>query len=149
LRGTIAQVGGKKELIGYTDLDIAISNQCGRLLANIVIAYNSILLSKLLTRYTASGNQKALKRIKRISPVAWQHIYFLGHYTLRAFPVPLIPKPQTPKSLAYDFFRFLRRPQTRLYVSIHAPVKSATTYLASYFQHQQGFNPRAREERDD
>jgi hypothetical protein len=50
LRGAIAQVGGKKELIGYTDLDIAISNQSGRLLANIVIAYNSILLSKLLTR---------------------------------------------------------------------------------------------------
>ena len=83
LRGAIAQVGGKKELIGYTDLDIAISNQCGRLLANIVIAYNSILLSKLLTRYADLGNQKALERIKRISPVAWQHIYFLGHYTFR------------------------------------------------------------------
>ena len=83
MRGAHCQVGGKKELIGYTDLDIAISNQCGRLLANIVIVYNSILLSKLLTRYTASVNQKALKRIKRISPVAWQHIYFLGHYTLR------------------------------------------------------------------
>ncbi|HNH52663.1 MAG TPA: Tn3 family transposase [Nitrosomonas sp.] len=83
LRSAIAQVGGKKELIGYTDLDIAISNQCGPLLANIVIAYNSMLLSKLLTRYTASGNQKALERIKRISPVAWQHIYFLGHYTFR------------------------------------------------------------------
>jgi TnpA family transposase len=83
LRSAIAQVGGKKEIIGHTDLDIAISNQCGRLLANVVIAYNSILLSKLLSRYSSAGNQKALERIKRISPVAWQHIYFLGHYTFR------------------------------------------------------------------
>jgi TnpA family transposase len=51
LRSTIAQVNGKKELIGRTDLDVAISNQCGRLIANVVIAYNSMLLSGLLSRY--------------------------------------------------------------------------------------------------
>ncbi len=80
LRSVIAQVSGRKELIGRTDLDVAISNQCGRLVANIVIAYNSILLSGLLTRYQAENNQKALDLLKRISPVAWQHIHFLGHY---------------------------------------------------------------------
>ena len=48
-----SQVGGKKQLIGRTDLDIAITNQCGRLIANIIIAYNSILLSALLERYRA------------------------------------------------------------------------------------------------
>jgi len=83
LRSTIAQVAGKKELIGYTDLDVAISNQCGRLLANIVTAYNSILLSELQSRYETTGNRKALDRLKRISPVAWQHIHFLGHYIFR------------------------------------------------------------------
>jgi len=83
LRSVIAQVSGRKELIGHTDLDIEISNQCGRLVANIVIAYNSILLSGLLTRYQAENNQKALDRLKRISPVAWQHIHFLGHYAFR------------------------------------------------------------------
>ena len=65
------------------DLDVAISNECGRLVANIVIAYNSILLSGILNRYQAAGNQKALELLKRISPVAWQHIHFLGHYTFR------------------------------------------------------------------
>jgi hypothetical protein len=53
LRSAISQVGGKKQLIGRTDLDIAITNQCGRLIANIIIAYNSILLSALLERYRA------------------------------------------------------------------------------------------------
>ena len=41
LRSAIAQVGGKKQLIGTTELDVAITNQCGRLIANVIIAYNS------------------------------------------------------------------------------------------------------------
>jgi len=34
LRSAIAQVGGKKELTGKTDIEIDISNQCARLIAN-------------------------------------------------------------------------------------------------------------------
>jgi hypothetical protein len=40
-------VNGKKQLIGRTDPDVAISNHCGRLITNVVIAYNSMLLSEL------------------------------------------------------------------------------------------------------
>jgi TnpA family transposase len=80
LRSTIAQVSGKKELTGRTDLDVAISNHCGRLIANVVIAYNSMLLSGLLSRSLATDNEKALGLLRRISPVAWQHLHFLGHY---------------------------------------------------------------------
>ena len=50
LRAFIAEVSGKKHLTGRPDLDVAISNDCGRLIANVVIAYNSILLSMLLNR---------------------------------------------------------------------------------------------------
>ena len=49
----------------------------------MVVAYNSIMLSMLLDRYQRAGNQKALDLLKRISPVAWQHIHFLGHYAFR------------------------------------------------------------------
>jgi TnpA family transposase len=83
LRSFTAQVSGRKHLIGKTDLDVAISNQCGRLLANVVTAFNSMLLSQLLERYQRDGNQKALDMLKKISPVAWQHIHFLGHYAFR------------------------------------------------------------------
>ena len=83
LRSVIAQIGGKKHLIGRTDLAIAISNECGRLLANIVIAFNSVLLSALFERYQREGNHKALAMLAKISPVAWQHIHFLGHYIFR------------------------------------------------------------------
>lgn len=83
LRSFTAQVSGRKHLIGKTDLDVAISNECGRLLANVVTAFNSVMLSQLLERYQRDGNQKALDMLKKISPVAWQHIHFLGHYAFR------------------------------------------------------------------
>lgn len=89
LRAALAQMGGRKQLIGRTDLDVAISNECGRLLANVVIAYNSILLSALLDRYQAAGHLKAIDLLKHISPVAWQHIHFLGQYTFRSHAHPI------------------------------------------------------------
>lgn len=43
LRSAIAQVAGKKELTGSTDIEIEISNQCGRLIGNVIIYYNSAI----------------------------------------------------------------------------------------------------------
>ena len=80
LRSAIAQVGGKKELTGRTDIEIEISNQCARLIANVIIYYNSAILSRLLARYEASGNTKALSLITQMSPIAWRHIMMNGHY---------------------------------------------------------------------
>ena len=84
LRSTIAQVGGKKELTGRTDIEIEISNQCARLIANAIIYYNSAILSHLLTKYEASGNAKAVALITRMSPAAWRHILLNGHYTFQS-----------------------------------------------------------------
>jgi hypothetical protein len=84
LRSTIAQVGGKKELTGRTDIEIEISNQCARLIANAVIFYNSAILSRLLMKYEASGNAKALALLTQISPAAWRHILLNGHYTFQS-----------------------------------------------------------------
>ena len=89
LRSAIAQVGGKKQLTGKTDIDIQISNQCGRLIANVIIYYNSAILSRLLDKYQASKNAKALALLKKIFPTAWQHIYFHGHYTFCGRRIPI------------------------------------------------------------
>ena len=83
LRSFVTQVSGKKQLIGRTDLEVAMSNQCGRLIANVVIAYNSIMLSMLLDRHKAVTDEKVMALLQKISPVAWQHIHFLGHYAFR------------------------------------------------------------------
>ena len=82
LRSAIAQVGGKKELTGRTEIEI--SNQCARLIANAIIYYNSAILSQLLTKYEASGNVAALALITQMSPAAWRHILMNGHYTFRS-----------------------------------------------------------------
>lgn len=37
-----------------------------------------MILSKLYDKYTAENNQKALRILKKISPIAWQHIHFQG-----------------------------------------------------------------------
>ena len=79
LRAAIAQVGGKKELTGQTDIGLEISNQCARLVANAIIYYNAAILSRLLER--CQGKAKALALIKSTSPVAWQHLLLGGHYT--------------------------------------------------------------------
>ena len=84
LRSTIAQVGGKKELTGRTDIEIEISNQCARQIANAIIYYNSAILSHLLTKCEASGNAKAVALIPKISPAAWRHILLNGHYTFQS-----------------------------------------------------------------
>ncbi|MDD2466279.1 MAG: Tn3 family transposase [Desulfobulbus sp.] len=83
LRSTIAQVGGKKELTGRTDIEIEISNQCARLIANAVIYYNSAILSRLLTKHEDSGKAKGLALITQMSPTAWRHILLNGHYTFQ------------------------------------------------------------------
>jgi hypothetical protein len=62
---------------------VAISNHCGRLIANVVIAYDALLLSGPLGRYLAKGNEKVFDLFRRISPATWQHLHFLGHYAFR------------------------------------------------------------------
>lgn len=51
---------------------------CGRLVANVVTAYNSILSqTELLNRYRAEGNQKALDMLKtNLVPSPGQHYAF-------------------------------------------------------------------------
>lgn len=79
LRAAIAKAGGRKALVGRTDLEIEISNQCGRLIAGAIIYYNASIHSCFLDTY--SGNHKKLKILKKSSPVAWQHIHFTGRFT--------------------------------------------------------------------
>ena len=83
LLSAIAQVGGKKELTGPTDLDVEISNQRARLIANAIVFYNLAILSRLLTRYAETGNEAALALIRSTSPVAWRNLLLGGHYTFR------------------------------------------------------------------
>lgn len=78
LRAAIAKAGGRKALIGRTDLEMEISNQCGRLIAMAIIYYNMCLHSCYLGKHSG---KRSLNFLKKSSPVAWQHIHFTGHFT--------------------------------------------------------------------
>ncbi|KKF35107.1 transposase [Erwinia tracheiphila] len=84
LRAAVAKVGGKKQLTGKNDTETEFSNQCGQLISNAIIYYNSAILSRLLERLEAEGNVKDIEALSRISPVAWQHILLNGHYTFQS-----------------------------------------------------------------
>lgn len=78
------KVGGKKELTGKNDIETEISNQCGRLVCNAIVYYNSAILSRLLERLETEDNTKGIEALPRISPVVWQHILLNGHYTFQS-----------------------------------------------------------------
>lgn len=84
LRAAISKIGGRKKLYGKTAFDIEVSNQCGRLVSNVVIYYNSLILSGLIEQNSELlKNKKFLNVLTKISPIAWQHIHLLGQYIFK------------------------------------------------------------------
>ena len=79
LTGAIAYVGGNK-FRGTTELELQIWNECIRLIANCIIYYNTLILSKIYEVQEKLGNAHVLEFIKRLSPIAWRHINLSGIY---------------------------------------------------------------------
>ncbi|WP_395375731.1 Tn3 family transposase [Marinicella sp. W31] len=69
---------------GKRIIDNRISAHASRLIANCVIAYNSMLLSNIYEKMLEEGvSQNELDRFARISPIAWAHILFTGKYKFK------------------------------------------------------------------
>ncbi|MCI0713129.1 MAG: Tn3 family transposase [Chloroflexi bacterium] len=49
-------------------------------MTNAVLAYNATILSNLLLHHLANQNTQQAALLSRVSPIAWQHINFYGHY---------------------------------------------------------------------
>ncbi len=79
LTGAIANVGGNK-FRGTTELELQVWNECIRLVANCIIYYNTLILSKIYSTQERSEDVQALKFIERLSPIAWRHINLGGRY---------------------------------------------------------------------
>ncbi len=75
----IRKISGNK-LPGKTEIEMEVNNECNRLIANCIIYYNATLLSKLYKKYKKEKNTEFCDMIKRLSPVAWQHINLVGKY---------------------------------------------------------------------
>jgi len=55
-------------------------NECARLVGNAVVYYNALILSEALAELELRGDFASAEILKRVSPVAWQHINFYGRY---------------------------------------------------------------------
>ena len=79
LRRNIADTNGTN-FRGGSDVEVAIWNECARLVANVVMYHNASLLSKLMEIKEKKGDTAAAEFIRRLSPIASQHLNFGGRY---------------------------------------------------------------------
>ena len=78
-RRAVAFVNGGKFKV-QTEAEQQVWNDCSRLIANAVIYYNTMLLSQVYERKLAAGDTDAVSAIRRMSPVAWQHVNLFGTF---------------------------------------------------------------------
>ena len=69
---------------GKKIMDNRISAHAARLIANCIIAYNSIILNTVYEKMLKDGaSQEVIEEFARISPIAWRHILFAGRYSFK------------------------------------------------------------------
>lgn len=73
----------------HTEYEQSLWSECSRLITNCVLFYNCQLLSRLIKHKERAGNLDAAEQIKKTSPVAWQHINFMGRYEFTKKHKPL------------------------------------------------------------
>jgi TnpA family transposase len=79
LRRHIERVNGR-HIRGTTETQIAVWNECARLLANCVLYYNATMLNQWMEACDRRGESEKSAFIKHLSPVAWTHVNFQGRY---------------------------------------------------------------------
>jgi TnpA family transposase len=61
-----------------------ISAHAARLVANCIVAYNSMILNSVYQKMLANGvPQRIIDEFTRISPIAWTHALFTGRYSFK------------------------------------------------------------------
>ena len=78
-RRAVAFVNGGKFRVRTED-EQHIWNECSRLIANAVIYYNTLILSRVYEQKLNAGDEEAIELMRRISPVAWQHVNLFGTF---------------------------------------------------------------------
>ena len=85
LRRAIAYVNSGKFRVKTED-EQQIWNECSRLIANAIIYYNTLLLSRVYEQKLAAGDQEAIQFLKDVSPVAWRNINLIGNMDFTGEP---------------------------------------------------------------
>ena len=84
-RRAVAYVNSGKFRVN-TEAEQQLWNECSRLIANAIIFYNMALLSKVYAHKAAESDEEAIKILRGISPVAWQHVNLFGTFEFNDTP---------------------------------------------------------------
>ena len=79
MRRAISYVNSGKFRV-KTEAEQQIWNECSRLIANAIIYYNTLLLSRVYEHKLAANDQNAIEILKGISPVAWRNVNLIGNF---------------------------------------------------------------------
>ncbi len=88
LRRAISYVNAGKFRV-KTETEQQMWNECARLIANAIIYYNTLLLSRVFAQKLATGDAEAMTILQGISPVAWRHINLIGTFDFTAAASPV------------------------------------------------------------
>jgi len=74
-----------------TEAEQQVWNECSRLIANAIIYYNTLLLSRVYEQKAAAGDLEAIHFLKGTSPVAWRNVNLIGNFdfTTNSSPVDI------------------------------------------------------------
>jgi TnpA family transposase len=83
MRRAISYVNSGKFRV-KTEAEQQIWNECSRLIANAIIFYNTLLLSRVYEQKAATGDLDAIKILQSTSPVAWRNVHLIGNFDFTA-----------------------------------------------------------------
>jgi TnpA family transposase len=88
LRRNIGETNGAS-FRGGSDMEVAIWNECARLISNVVMYFNASLLSQLREIKKSKGDLEAAEYLSHLSPIASQHMNFGDRYEFGKIAKPI------------------------------------------------------------
>jgi TnpA family transposase len=88
MRRAISYVNSGKFRV-KTEAEQQIWNECSRLIANVIIYYNTLILSRVYEQKAAAGDFEAISILKSISPVAWRNVNLIGNFDFTTSSSPV------------------------------------------------------------
>ena len=88
MRRAISYVNSGKFRV-KTEAEQQIWNKCSRLIANAIIYYNTLILSRIYEQKLAAGDEEAIKILRKTSPIAWRNVNLFGNFDFTAGASPV------------------------------------------------------------
>ena len=88
-----------------TEAEQQIWNECSRLIANAIIYYNTLLLSRVYEQRVAAGDLEAIQFLKGTSPVAWRNVNLIGNFDFTTSSSPVDIEALAARYENEDFWR--------------------------------------------